>query len=108
MDIRQLILRIRLYVFIPHSRGHQTTVTSCLLMEQKRTPWMFHKALAEYIMLYNQLTTLLALMVSMLVSSAVDHRLHTLGGSKQDYKIGICYFSAEHAALMSKRKSGSG
>ena len=44
-------------------------------------------------------------MVSMLVSSAVDHRLHPLGGSKQDYKIGICYFSAKHAALRKEEQS---
>ena len=37
-------------------------------------------------------------MVSVLASSAVDR------GQTKDYKIGICCFSAKHAALRSKSK----
>ena len=42
-------------------------------------------------------------MVSVLASSAVDHRFELRSGQTKDYKIGICCFSARHAAL--KRKS---
>ena len=37
-------------------------------------------------------------MVSMLVSSAVDHEFETRSGQTKDYKIGICCFSAKNAA----------
>jgi hypothetical protein len=42
-------------------------------------------------------------MVSMLASSVVDRGLEPLSGQTKDYKIGICCFSAKHAAL--RRKS---
>ena len=42
-------------------------------------------------------------MVRMLASSAVDH-LHPQSGQIKDYKIGICCFSAKHAALRRKSK----
>jgi hypothetical protein len=38
-------------------------------------------------------------MVSMLVSSAVDRWFDPSLGQTKDYKIGICCFSATHAAL---------
>jgi hypothetical protein len=41
--------------------------------------------------------------ISMLVSSAVDRGFEPRSGQTKDYKIGICCFSAKHAAL--KRKS---
>ena len=44
------------------------------------------------------------LMVSVLVSSAVDHRFEPCSGQTEHYKIGICCFSAKHAALSSKSK----
>ena len=43
-------------------------------------------------------------MVSVLASSAVDRRFKPRSGQTKDYKIGICYFSAKHAALRSKSK----
>jgi hypothetical protein len=43
-------------------------------------------------------------MVSVLASSAVDHGFKPRSGQTKDYKIGICYFSAKHAALRSKSK----
>ena len=43
-------------------------------------------------------------MVSMLASSMVDRGFETLSGLAKDNKIGICYFSAKHAALRSKSK----
>ena len=38
-------------------------------------------------------------MVSMLSSIAIDHGLVPRSGQTKDYKIGICCFSAKHAAL---------
>ena len=37
-------------------------------------------------------------------SSAIDRGLESRSGQTKDYKIGICCFSAQHAALGSKRK----
>ena len=43
-------------------------------------------------------------MISMLALSAVDRGFKPRSGQTKDYKIGICYFSAKHAALRSKSK----
>ena len=43
-------------------------------------------------------------MVSVLVSSAVDRGLESFSGQTKDYKIGICCFSAKHTALRRKSK----
>jgi hypothetical protein len=43
-------------------------------------------------------------MVSVFASSAVDHRFESRLGQTKDYKIGICCFSAKHAALRRKSK----
>jgi hypothetical protein len=43
-------------------------------------------------------------MVSLLVSSAVDHGFEPRSGQTKDYKIGICCFSAKHASLRRKSK----
>jgi hypothetical protein len=43
-------------------------------------------------------------MVSMLASGAVDRRYEPRSGQTKDYKIGICCFSAKHAALRRKSK----
>jgi hypothetical protein len=43
-------------------------------------------------------------MVSVLASSAVDRGLETWSGQTKDYDIGICCFSAKHAALRRKNK----
>ena len=42
--------------------------------------------------------------VSMLASSVVDRGFEPWSGQTKDYKIGICCFSARHAALRSKSK----
>ena len=44
-------------------------------------------------------------MVSMLISSAVDRGFEPRSGQTKDYKIGICSFSAKHAALRRKNKN---
>jgi hypothetical protein len=41
-------------------------------------------------------------MVSVLTSSAVDRGLKPRSGQTKDYKIGICCFTAKHAALRAK------
>ena len=43
-------------------------------------------------------------MVSVLASSAVDRGFERRSGQTKDYKIGICCFSAKHAALRRKSK----
>jgi hypothetical protein len=45
-------------------------------------------------------------LVCMLVSSAVDRGFKPRSGLTKDYKIGICCFSAKHAALWRKSKDG--
>ena len=44
------------------------------------------------------------IMVSVLASRAVDRGLEPRSSQTKDYKIGICCFSAKHAALRSKSK----
>ena len=43
-------------------------------------------------------------MVSVLASSSVDRGFEQRSGQTKDYKIGICCFSAKHAALRRKSK----
>ena len=43
-------------------------------------------------------------MVSVLALSVVDHGFEPRSGQIKDYKIGICCFSAKHAALRRKSK----
>jgi hypothetical protein len=43
-------------------------------------------------------------MVSVLASSAVDREFEPRSGQTNDYEIGICCFSAKHAALRKKSK----
>jgi hypothetical protein len=43
-------------------------------------------------------------MVSMLAPNAVDRGFEPRSGQTKDYKIGICCFSAKHAALRRKSK----
>ena len=51
----------------------------------------------------NQKHRIGGIMVSVLASSAVDRGFEPQSGQAKDYKIGICCFSAKHAAL--RRKS---
>jgi hypothetical protein len=43
-------------------------------------------------------------MVSVLASSVVDRGFEPRSGQPKDYKIGICCFSAKHAALRRRNK----
>jgi hypothetical protein len=42
--------------------------------------------------------------VSVLASTAIDHGFELRSGQPKDYEIGICCFSAKHAALRRKSK----
>ena len=44
-------------------------------------------------------------MISILASSAVDRKFEPWSVQTKDFKIGICCFSAKHAALRRKRLS---
>ena len=44
------------------------------------------------------------IMVSVLTSSAVDRGFKPWSGQTKDYEIGICCFSAKHAALKRKQR----
>ena len=46
-------------------------------------------------------------MVSVLASSVVDPGFEPRSGHTKDYKIGVCCFSAKHAALRRKSKDWS-
>ena len=41
-------------------------------------------------------------MISVLTLNAVDRRFNLWSGQTKDYEIGICCFSAKHAAIMRK------
>ena len=43
-------------------------------------------------------------MVSIVASSGLDRGVKSCSGQTKDYKVGICCFSAKHAALMRKRQ----
>ena len=47
---------------------------------------------------------IVGVMVSVLTSSAVDREFDIRSGQAKDYKIGICCFSAKHAALKEKNQ----
>ena len=47
---------------------------------------------------------IVGVMVSVLASSGVDRWFEPRSGQTKDYKIGICRFSAKHAALRRKSK----
>ena len=52
----------------------------------------------------NQKHHISGVMVSMLASSAIDRGFEPRSGQTKDYTIGICCFSAKHAALRRKSK----
>jgi hypothetical protein len=55
-------------------------------------------------MFFSTVNRIMGVMVSILVSSVGDHGFEPLSGQTKNYKIGICCFSAEHAALRRKNK----
>ena len=55
-------------------------------------------------MLQRYCSRISGVMVSVLASSVVDRGFEPRSGQAKDYKIGICCFSAKHAALRRKSK----
>jgi hypothetical protein len=53
---------------------------------------------------HTQIKRISGVMISVLASSAVDHGFDPRSGQTKDYKIGMCCFSAKHAALRRKSK----
>ena len=76
------------------------TQCACWFIQIKKTKDL--KTLSHYVLIY-LLDYISGVMVSMLSSGVVDVGL-SLIGSNQNYKIGICCFSAKHAALRRKSK----
>jgi len=61
--------------------------------------------LADYkVTVWNKINRIGGVMTSVLASSAVDREFEPRSGQTKDYKIGICWFSAKHAALRGKSK----
>jgi hypothetical protein len=58
------------------------------------------------IILYSIINRIGGIMVSMLALSAVNRGFEPRSGQTKDYKIGICFFSAKHAAFRRKSKDG--
>ena len=69
---------------------------------------IFVKVLAynTCIILYSIINRIGGIMVSMLALSAVNCGFEPRSGQTKDYKIGICFFSAKHAAFRRKSKDG--
>ena len=61
-----------------------------------------HSFIPSY--LFHQSNRIGGVMVSVLASSAVDRGFEPRSGQTKDYKIGMCCFSAKHAALRRKSK----
>ena len=55
-------------------------------------------------MIYTVIYHIGGIMVSVLASSEVDRGFEPQSGQTKDYKIGICCYSAKHAALRRKSK----
>ena len=62
---------------------------------------LFIRVLSFVFFLFNRIGGIL---FSVLTSSMVDRGFESRSGQTKDYKIGICFFSAKHAALRRKSK----
>ena len=58
----------------------------------------------HYLDISKILNHIVGVMVSMLTSSVVDRGFEPRSGQTNDYKIGICCFSAKHTVLRRKSK----
>jgi hypothetical protein len=61
-------------------------------------PYVWSILLLPYSYVLNSGNRIGGVMVSLLVSSAVDHGFEPRSGQTKDYQIGICCFSAKHAS----------
>jgi len=53
--------------------------------------------------IFTHINRICDVMVSVLASNAVDRRFQPHSGQTKDYEIGICCFSAKHAALIMRK-----
>ena len=69
-------------------------------------PPLSHTVLSvgQFSLKFNLCTCFDGVMVSVLASGVVDRGFEHPSGKPKDYKIGICCFSAKHAALRRKSK----
>jgi hypothetical protein len=58
----------------------------------------------KYVGLFQIYNRIGGVMVSVLASSGVDSGFEPWSGQNKDYNIGMCCFSAKHAAVRSKSK----
>ena len=68
------------------------------------TWWKTKYVIIPFLLLLGQANHTGGIMVSVLASSSVDRGFQPRSGQTKDYKIGICCFSAKHAALRRKSK----
>ena len=68
------------------------------------TWWKTKYVIIPFLLLLGQANHTGGIMVSVLASSVVDRGFQPRTGQTKDYKIGICCFSAKHAALRRKSK----
>jgi len=68
--------------------------------------WSFKSfsVINRWFFLHESKNRIYGVMVSVLASSTVDRGFEHRSGKTKDYKIGICCFSAQHAALRRKNK----
>jgi hypothetical protein len=82
-------------------KGFITTGSMILLvyigMRVIRNPWVL--SYNYYVDLFNNYDHIGGVIVSVLASIVVDRRFDPRSGQPNDYHIGICCFSAKHAAL---------
>ena len=92
-----LYLYIFFYQFSAFHYGLYDNISKLLV------PYSFYHNFANYCVNYTQFIDAVW-QIPMLASSAVDGRFQLWSGQIKDYQIGICCFSAKHAALRGKSK----
>ena len=100
--------------WIPESVFRQVYSSTCSTKELSISMTTFVHAVKRGLLSYcdkvysrgniNQKHHIFGVMVSVLASSAIDRGIKPRSGQTKDYTIGICCFSAKHAALRRKSK----
>ena len=73
-------------------------------MQNNKTMNMLHSIVLNWVRASIPASRIDGIMVSVLASSAVDRGFEPQSGQTKDFNIGICCFSAKHAALRRKSK----
>jgi len=111
--IASVTLNCRLWSWHTHCMIWSNDLWSMLIENTREMKYSYKACL--YTTIFNKIwncneefqiiwTASVVIMVSVLASIAVDHRFEPQSGQTKDYKIGICCFSAKHAALRRKSK----